>query len=178
MICKTPQTDLLLRHKPNNRPKEIIRLITRKLSVGKPKVQFLTLEVLESLTCGCELPFHTQLGQKDFLRLLSAMLTRDIAEPVRKKLIYLFQFWQTFFDSHRDILPQFAENYQQLVKKGIVFPPLEQSKYIGMVKVQPRSYNTNSYSGGGNEVMTFWASFYLAHKILLGWWRRRPNADK
>ena len=63
-----------------------------------PKVQLLALELLDYATNACDIPFHTQLGSRDFLKVIQTLLLRrKLADVVYNKITFLALFWHTLY---------------------------------------------------------------------------------
>lgn len=100
-------------------PKEAIQYFKKRVISRNPKVQLLTLELLDFTVCNTSLPFHTQVASKDFLATLSQLYrSRDVDSSVRLKLKDIITDWYQKFSDARDILPGFFELYNQLKLGG------------------------------------------------------------
>ena len=71
-------------------PKEAILCLKKRITSKNPKVQFLTLELLEFLVNNTSFSFHLQVASKDFLDILSQLYRNpDTDNGVGEKLKYI-----------------------------------------------------------------------------------------
>ena len=100
-------------------PKEAIIHLKKRIISRNPKIQLLTLELLEESVRGTSLPFHTQVSSKDFLQTLSQIYrNKDADTQVKTRLKQLLTDWQRRFADASDILPGFQEICTQLRLAG------------------------------------------------------------
>ncbi|CAG9333142.1 unnamed protein product [Blepharisma stoltei] len=103
-------------------PKEAIKHIKRRLLSRNAKVLMLTLELLEFMVNNSSLPFHTQVGSKDFLNTFAVMIKNKDSDPqVKEKLKNLVNAWALKFRDCQDILPGFMQLYASLKAGGVQF---------------------------------------------------------
>ena len=68
-------------------PKEAIQHLKKRLVSRNPKVQYLTLDLLDYIINSTSLPFHTQVASCDFLSTLSQLYrSRDSDSQVKQRL--------------------------------------------------------------------------------------------
>jgi hypothetical protein len=70
----------------------------------------------------CNLPLHTQVASKDFMTFLISLLKTQDSSELQFKVFYLIKEWGLRFESKKDVLPNFFECYNSLLKGGVVFP--------------------------------------------------------
>ncbi|OMJ81315.1 hypothetical protein SteCoe_18238 [Stentor coeruleus] len=96
-------------------PKEAIQYFKKRVISRNPKIQILTLELLEYLVANTSLPFYTQVASKDFLSSLAQVYrSRDVDSQVKQKLKDMLTNWYRKFIDAKDILPGFTDIYTQL----------------------------------------------------------------
>lgn len=98
---------------------------------------FLCLSLLDMLMDKCATPFHSQVGNKEFMQVLitvlnSKELPREVSfifnpNQVQQKVVYLIQKWGLKFESSHDQLPLFFDVYNALKKSGVQFPAVSQN---------------------------------------------------
>jgi hypothetical protein len=105
-----------------HRPKHAIKHFKSRLTSRNPKIQLLTLNLLDAAVKACHLPMHTEIGSKDFLAAISNLIRgRDTDEQVKEKAKECIQTWAFKFADKRDILPNFASVYSSLQSNGVKF---------------------------------------------------------
>ncbi|OMJ75805.1 hypothetical protein SteCoe_24986 [Stentor coeruleus] len=110
-------------------PKEAIQFFKKRVISRNPKIQILTLELLEYLVANTSLPFYTQVASKDFLSSLAQVYrSRDVDSQVKQKLKEMLTNWYRRFVDAKDILPGFTDIYTQLklgpeIDRGIEIRP-------------------------------------------------------
>lgn len=96
-------------------PKEAIQILKKRIVARNPKVQILTLELLDFLVQALPLPFHTQVSSRDFMGTLSQIFkSKDVEVGVKNRLKELLISWYRRFADSKDILPGFSDIYLQL----------------------------------------------------------------
>ena len=96
-------------------PKEAIQILKKRIVARNPKVQILTLELLDFLVQALSLPFHTQVSSRDFIGTLSQIFkSKDVEVGVKNRLKELLISWYRRFADSKDILPGFSDVYIQL----------------------------------------------------------------
>jgi hypothetical protein len=63
-------------------PKECVAIIKKRLRNKHPRTQFLTLELVEYLTCVCNQNVHNVFHDKEFLQQVNGMLNTSASEEV------------------------------------------------------------------------------------------------
>ena len=107
-------------------PKEAVQVFKKRIVARNPKIQILTLDLLDFLVAHLPLPFHTQVSSRDFLMTLSQLYkSRDVDNQVKFRLKDLLTTWHRRFSDSIDILPGFTDIYQQLKLGGEIERPRE-----------------------------------------------------
>jgi hypothetical protein len=75
------------------------------------------------------LPLHTQISTKDFITFMLTLLKTKDSPEVQFKILTLIKKWGVRFENKRDILPNFFETYNSLMKNGVEFPENLDSTY-------------------------------------------------
>ena len=57
-------------------------LIRKRIMSKNPKTVYLCLELLEVAANACELNFHTQIASKDFMVVISSLVSKEIDKMV------------------------------------------------------------------------------------------------
>lgn len=118
-------------------PKEAVQVFKKRIVARNPKIQILTLDLLDYLVAHLPLPFHTQVASRDFMMTLSQLYkSRDVDNQVKFRLKDLLGTWHRRFSDSIDILPGFTDTYQQLKLGGEIEHPRE---------MDPRASNPNVY---------------------------------
>jgi len=99
--------------------------IRKKLLESKSTEELiLLLDLLDYLMAESKLSFHTQVANKEFLSTLTNLLKNQKSTPqdVFNKILILIKKWGIRFESQKDILPNFCEVYNYLLKNKVKFP--------------------------------------------------------
>mmetsp|Transcript_11454 Transcript_11454/g.26061 ORF Transcript_11454/g.26061 Transcript_11454/m.26061 type:complete len:524 (+) Transcript_11454:46-1617(+) len=104
--------------------REGLKCMRKRLKHKNPKVQILTLTLLETAMKNCGINFHLQVASSEFMKELAAIGGKKIAVDgnVQEKALELIQAWAEAFHELRDDLPMFDEVYHKLKAEGIRFP--------------------------------------------------------
>mmetsp|Transcript_19719 Transcript_19719/g.36327 ORF Transcript_19719/g.36327 Transcript_19719/m.36327 type:complete len:491 (-) Transcript_19719:6025-7497(-) len=134
----------LINYRPDV-PKEAIKVLKRRLLSRNPKVQLLTIELLDLAVDNCSLPLHNQVASKDFTSAISQLArNRETPQLTREKLAGLVQKWALKFDHSQDVLPGFNELYQSLKAAGMQFPPEPPGSRRQHFSEEPQPYSSSS----------------------------------
>lgn len=87
------------------------------------------------------LPIHTQISSKDFITFMLTLLKTKDSPEVQFKILTLIKKWGVRFENKRDILPNFYETYNSLMKNGVVFPDNLESTYSSYLNDSSSSNN-------------------------------------
>eukprot|EP00742_Colponemidia_sp_Colp-10_P003173 GILJ01003381.1.p1 GENE.GILJ01003381.1~~GILJ01003381.1.p1 ORF type:complete len:532 (-),score=62.51 GILJ01003381.1:178-1773(-) len=103
--------------------KEGVKAIKKRLKNKNPKVQLLTLTVLETAMQNCGPQFHAAVGNKEFMgELVNITKKTDVNRSVEERILGLIQTWAETFSNQRHQYPLFVETYDTLKRKGVNFP--------------------------------------------------------
>lgn len=96
--------------------KESVKIIKKKLSNhSQPKSVFLTLILTDMAMQRCGQPFHVQVGTKEFMNVLVALLNNsELMEDIKSKVLKLIKTWGERFEKDHDIMPLFTDIYRAL----------------------------------------------------------------
>ncbi|GJM91583.1 hypothetical protein PR202_ga07969 [Eleusine coracana subsp. coracana] len=116
---------------------EVIRAIKRRITLKNPRVQYLSLVLLETIVKNCEKAFSEIAAE----RLLDEMV-RLIDDPQtivnnRNKALMLIEAWGESGDDLR-YLPVYEETYKSLRSRGIRFPGRDEES-LAPIFTPPRS---------------------------------------
>lgn len=108
-------------------PRDAVRAIKKRLQQNAGKnyaVVLYTLTVLETCVKNCGFKFHTLVCSKDFVQELVKLIgpKNDPPTAVQEKVLSLIQCWADAFGNKPE-LSGVVSVYQDLVAKGIEFPP-------------------------------------------------------
>ncbi len=124
-------------------PRRFVALVKSNLSGRKHhKTQLLILELLEYTTINCNMSLHNEYNSKSFLKIINTLFNQtNLQSHVKQKALNLVQFWNKFFESEKDVLPNFNWYFKNIKKRGIPFPPMKPSIYQKNVKKPPQHFN-------------------------------------
>lgn len=129
---------------------EVIRAIKRRIMLKSPRVQYLSLVLLETIVKNCEKAFSEIAAE----RLLDEMV-RLIDDPQtivnnRNKALMLIEAWGESGDDLR-YLPVYEETYKSLRSRGIRFPGRDEES-LAPIFTPPRSVPaTEPYSEAAQD---------------------------
>ncbi|CAM8952794.1 unnamed protein product [Rhodiola kirilowii] len=107
--------------------KDVIKGIKKKLGSKNPKVQLLTLTLLETLVKNCGDIVHLHVAEKDVLHELVRIVKKKPDIHVKEKILILIDTWQEAFGGPRARYPQYYAAYQEMLRAGAVFPQRSES---------------------------------------------------
>ncbi|TVU31538.1 hypothetical protein EJB05_23225, partial [Eragrostis curvula] len=129
---------------------EVIRAIKRRIMLNNPRVQYLSLVLLETVVKNCEKAFSEIAAE----RVLDEMV-RLVDDPQtivnnRNKALMLIEAWGESGDDLR-YLPVYEETYKSLRSRGIRFPGRDEES-LAPIFTPPRSVPpAESYSEAAQE---------------------------
>ncbi|KAJ7524138.1 hypothetical protein O6H91_18G079800 [Diphasiastrum complanatum] len=102
--------------------KDVVKAAKKRLGNKSPKVQILTLTVLETLIKNCGDAIHHQVAEKDVLHEMVKIVKKKGDMAVREKILVLLYSWQEAFGGSRGRYPQYYAAYDELRRMGVEFP--------------------------------------------------------
>ncbi|CAA3008561.1 TOM1 2 [Olea europaea subsp. europaea] len=123
--------------------KDIVKGIKRRLGSKNPKVQLLSLTLLETIVKNCGEVVHAYVAEKDVLREMVKIVKKKPDFHVKEKVLVLIDTWQEAFGGPRARYPQYFVAYQDLLRLGAVFP--QRSEGSAPVLTPPQTHPLTSY---------------------------------
>lgn len=97
--------------------------LLQRLQITQLRVIFFSLGLLDILMDRCSTPLHKQVAGQAFMKQLVAMLNNPrMNQEIQTRIAYLIKKWGEKFESKQEILPNFTQVYQALLKRGVRFP--------------------------------------------------------
>lgn len=97
--------------------------LLRRLQMTQLRIIFFSLGLLDILMDRCNTPFHKQVAGQNFMKQLISMLNNPkMNKEIQNRIAFLIKKWGEKFESKQEILPNFTQVYQALVKRGVQFP--------------------------------------------------------
>ncbi|KAK8660005.1 hypothetical protein V6N13_050941 [Hibiscus sabdariffa] len=101
--------------------KDVMKGIKKRLGHKNPKVQLLTLTLLESIIKNCGDIVHVHVVERDILNDMIKMVRKKQPDfHVKEKVLSLIDSWQEAF-GRNSRYPQYYAAYQELLRAGAVF---------------------------------------------------------
>ncbi|MBA0612158.1 hypothetical protein Godav_012797 [Gossypium davidsonii] len=114
--------------------------IKKRLGNKNPKVQLLTLTLLETIVKNCGDIVHMHVAERDVLSDMIKMARKKPDFHVKEKILALIDTWQEAYGANSRY-PQYHVAYQELLRAGAVFPEKnESSAPVFTPQTQPLSY--------------------------------------
>ncbi|TYH08199.1 hypothetical protein ES288_A08G296900v1 [Gossypium darwinii] len=129
MLCRDPV-----------QAKDVMKGIKKRLGNKNPKVQLLTLTLLETIVKNCGDIVHMHVAERDVLSDMIKMVRKKPDFHVKEMILALIDTWQEAYGANSRH-PQYHVAYQELLRAGAVFPEKnESSAPVFTPQTQPLSY--------------------------------------
>lgn len=125
--------------------KDVVKGIKKRLGSKNPKVQLLTLTLLETIIKNCGDVVHMHVAEKDILHEMVKIAKKKNPDLyVKEKILILIDTWQEAFGGPRARYPQYYAAYQELLRVGAVFPQRSESS-AAPVFTPPQTHPLTTY---------------------------------
>jgi hypothetical protein len=95
--------------------KDVLKAVKKRLVNKNPKVQTLTLVLLESLMKNCGDNIQLQVIQRGVLHEMVKLVKKKLNLEIRDKILVLLHEWQNTFGGPQGKFPQYHEACQDLI---------------------------------------------------------------
>ncbi|XP_022157290.1 TOM1-like protein 6 [Momordica charantia] len=102
--------------------KDVMKAVKRRLQHKSPRVQLLSLTLIETMVKNCGDYVHYQIAEKNILGEMIKILKKKADMNVRDKILVLLDSWQEAFGGPGGKHPQYYWAYDELRRSGIEFP--------------------------------------------------------
>ncbi|XP_047326854.1 TOM1-like protein 9 [Impatiens glandulifera] len=102
--------------------KEAIKGVKKRLQSRSPKVQLLSLILLDTLVKNCGDVVHRNVIEKDLLIDMIKIMNKKPDYRVKEKILILIETWQETLGGARAKRPQFYAAFLDLLHAGVTFP--------------------------------------------------------
>ncbi|XP_006655406.2 TOM1-like protein 6 [Oryza brachyantha] len=102
--------------------KDVVKALKKRLQHRDPRVQFLTLTLLETVMKNCGEYVHFEVIEQNILQEMVKIVQKKHDMQVRDKVLVLLDSWQEAFGGPGGKYPQYYWSYIELKRSGIMFP--------------------------------------------------------
>ncbi|KAL8168122.1 hypothetical protein V2J09_009621 [Rumex salicifolius] len=119
--------------------KEVVKSAKKRLQHKSPRVQMLTLTLLETMVKNCGEQVHFHIAERKVLDEMIKIVKKRTDMEVRSKVLVLLDSWQEAFGGPGGKHMQYYWAYDELRRSGVQFPPrsLEAAPIITPPATQP-----------------------------------------
>ncbi|XP_019162084.1 PREDICTED: target of Myb protein 1-like [Ipomoea nil] len=103
--------------------KDVLKSLKKRLQNKNPKVQLLSLTLVETMVKNCSDVVHVQISERNILTEMVKIVKKTMDTHVRDKILVLIDSWQEAFGGPGGKFPQYYWAYQELKLAGVGFPP-------------------------------------------------------
>uniref|UniRef100_A0A0D9WHN5 VHS domain-containing protein n=1 Tax=Leersia perrieri TaxID=77586 RepID=A0A0D9WHN5_9ORYZ len=123
--------------------KDVVKAVKKRLQHKDPRVQFLTLTLLETMMKNCGEYVHFEVVELNILPEMVKIVQKKHDMQVRDKVLILLDSWQEAFGGPGGKYPQYYWSYIELKRSGVMFPrrPIDAPP----VFTPPATHHTQSY---------------------------------
>ncbi|RLM97853.1 target of Myb protein 1-like [Panicum miliaceum] len=135
--------------------KDVVKAVKKRLQHKDPKVQFLTLTLLETMMKNCGENVHFEVVDQHILQEMVKIVQKRHDMQVGDKALLLLDSWQEAFGGPGGKYPQYYWSYIELKRSGVMFPRRPADAPIFTPPAIHQEYGSPRYpSGSLNERMT------------------------
>ncbi|GLJ29508.1 hypothetical protein SUGI_0581680 [Cryptomeria japonica] len=144
----------IINHDPGQ-AKDVVKAVKKRLGNKNPKIQLLSLTLLETLIKNCGEYVHMQVADRDVLHEMVKLVKKKNADlHVKDKILVLIDTWQDAFGGTMGRYPQYYAAYHELVRAGVRFPQRAESSapIFTPPQTQPIARYPQSYDSSDSRV--------------------------